>query len=62
MTNWISVEDELPEDNTTVIVSGGIAYIRKGDWYTLTGERYPGKLIHWEHGVTHWQPLPPPPE
>ena len=63
MNKWVSVEDRLPENNLTVIVPGGIAYRRHDDWYTLTGERYPGRLIIWEHGVKHWMPLPePPPE
>ena len=60
MNEWISVENQLPEDNVTVIVENGIAYIRKGEWYTLTGERYPGKLIQWN--VIHWMPFPKPPE
>jgi hypothetical protein len=56
---WIPVSERLPDDNTKVIVHGGIAYIRKGEWFTLTGERFPGKPIQWP--VTHWMPLPEPP-
>ncbi len=60
MSDWISVEDKLPDENTNVIVDGGIAYYRKGLWMTLTGELFPGKPIQWI--VTHWMPLPEPPK
>jgi len=61
MNEWISVEDQLPGLNKTVIVDGGIAYLAHDrNWYTLTGEEYPGKVIQWT--VTHWMPLPEPPE
>ena len=57
---WISVEAELPEDRQFVIVSGGIAYHgRDGRWMTATGCDLPGRPIQWE--VTHWMPLPDPP-
>ena len=67
-SEWISVEDRLPEDNVYVIVKGGIAYYRRGkgryavcgEWWTLTGERFPGRIIQWQ--VNHWMPLPTPPE
>ena len=54
--NWISTDKKLPEDHKWVLVDGGIGYIRQGEWWTITGERYPGKLIQWP--VTHWMPLP----
>lgn len=57
---WISVKDRLPADWTTVIVEGGIAQHRKGEWYSLTGRAFPGDLITWT--VTHWMPLPNPPK
>ena len=59
MSEWISVEDQLPVYDETVIVAGGIAYRRildDGRWYTLTSCDYPGKPIQWD--VTHWMPLP----
>jgi glutamine cyclotransferase len=57
---WIPVSERLPKDHDVVIVQGGIAYIRKGEWMTLTGERYPGLPIQWT--VTHWMPLPEAPD
>ena len=60
---WIPVTERLPENNHVVIVSGGIARWRDpcpewpdGQFFTLTGERWPGLPIQWE--VTHWMPLP----
>lgn len=64
--DWISVNERLPVHNDVVIVPGGIALWRQpcfewpdGKFFTLTGERWPGKPIEWE--VTHWMPLPQPP-
>jgi len=54
----ISVKDQLPPDETMVIVSGGVAYykVKEDAWYSLTGYDMPGKKIQWK--VTHWMPLP----
>lgn len=64
---WRDVEEELPESwsgfaSRLVIVHGGVAYYdhRKEQWFTVTAEDYPGQSIDWE--VTHWMPLPLPPE
>lgn len=57
---WISVDEQLPERNKSVLAWGEgdvhLAYLRPGarlfwdcDTYTLTS-------------VTHWMPLPEPPE
>ena len=62
--NWISVEDGLPEIGENILVS-----IENG-WNTLMGNLYnDGWMIYYQDGfkkegddkVTHWQPLPTPP-
>ena len=65
---WVSVEDRLPPDMGDVLVAafwherwqtmiGWHSDSRKGSWrvYTSHGEVVPG-------GVTHWMPLPEPPD
>jgi hypothetical protein len=63
MSEWISVEDRLPDNAKPVIVHGGCGhYSRKYEqWFTNMerdnfGEYRP---ILWT--VTHWMPLPGPP-
>ena len=71
MSNWISVKDKLPENNVTVL-----AYCEKTKKYFI-GNRsccYFSKEAYWRHEgargamytvtskVTHWMPLPEPPE
>ena len=60
MSEWISVNVAVPHDNINVILDGGVGDIRNGDWWTVTGERFPGKLIQWS--VTDWMPIPELPE
>lgn len=58
--NWISAEDKLPDDSTTVIVATPddpdpvwLGYYEGGRWYSAEGcEVY----------VTHWCEMPAPPE
>lgn len=52
---WISVEDELPKNFETVIVSGGVARYNSEtkNWWSLMDV---GGTIIWK--VTHWMPLP----
>ena len=58
--NWISVKDRLPFRGDYVIIQGGCGYLSREDvWFTLM-EGSPHRPIQWE--VTHWMPLPDPPE
>lgn len=67
---WISVKDRLPEDMKPVLVfmptkAGGLIETgilinkvwRWGHWEDLSDDEIPGHLE-----VTHWMPLPEPPE
>ena len=60
---WISVEDRLPERNKTVLV-----HVVGSDWdepdsYISTDKLLPEGLWAIYHlSVTHWMPLPEPPE
>ena len=61
---WVSVEERLPDTGVPVLVAGGVAYRdHDGDWRTLMEphrDRESARLIRWT--VTHWMPLPEPPE
>ena len=54
-SEWISVEDRLPEAHDDILV-----YTCDGDIYPITAMR---RDITWIgiSGATHWQPLPAPP-
>lgn len=54
-TQWISVEDELPDYGDVVIVSGGTAQFRDGKWYTGMEEPLFSRPIQWQ--VTLWKHL-----
>jgi len=64
---WQPIET-APKDGTIIIVRGGVAYWRErtshwdgaAGWWTIAGFDWPGRPIQWE--VTHWMPLPEPPE
>ena len=66
MSEWISVEDRLPEETGQVIVgcnkTGGI--VRCINWFEgRWREDYDEPLPKWiTKDFTHWQPLPDPPE
>ena len=44
---WVSVEDRLPGENELVIVAGGVAVCRRGEWITQTGHSA-NKPIQWK--------------
>ena len=60
--NWISVKDRLPENTDEVLVCfigwddlqfQSVMYLENGDWYNEHGDPC--------YTVTHWMPLPEPP-
>ena len=58
-TQWISVEDRLPETTELVLITDGeniatLAYIA----YEKGGGRWANKVT----SITHWMPLPTPPK
>jgi hypothetical protein len=66
-SEWISVEDRLPEENTDVLIyRGGF----RGDLmnvYTYMGHNeWEDEYGYWsitdDEGITHWMPLPEPPK
>lgn len=56
---WIPIEERLPDTKELVIVHGGVAIYKDGEWITQTGLDA-GRPIQWD--VTHWMPLPDPPD
>ena len=70
MSEWISVDDRLPEETGENLVYsplyGGGCYISQ--YSTMLGgfrTRYSGygNWVEYEHkDITHWMPLPTPPE
>ena len=58
-SDWISVEERLPETGRGVLVHGGMAYLSDQDraWHSMIDGN---RRIQW--AVTHWMPLPEPPE
>lgn len=71
MDGWISVDDRLPKDNALMIISytfqtngntyqGCASYLKVGEFYQWYSDD--GQLVFERGDVTHWQPLPKPPE
>ena len=56
MSEWISVEDELPEHDTSVLVY-------HQNWGVEISQNLSiGLLPDMEGKATHWQPIPEPPK
>lgn len=61
MSEWISVENKLPEPESKVLFYNGIidtCIYRKGKFCDFDENGYLYEIRH----VTHWMPLPNPPE
>ena len=58
-SNWISVEDRLPQEDVRVLVA-----IKSDRSYTEidTDRIINGKWVRWFKDVTHWMALPEPPK
>ena len=56
---WISVKDKLPEKDVRVLV-----YLKTDRSYTkIDTDRLDDRgFVRWFNDVTHWMPLPEPPE
>ena len=62
---WISVEDRLPEDDEWQLVwLSGEHYPRRGAYHAEKREspRWYVRDWDWVDIVTHWMPLPDPPQ
>ena len=71
MSDWIKIEDQLPEygDPVIIVIKGtvqNVIYTRDGDddtddWFEPY--HYDDKeSAAWRREVSHWQPLPEPPK
>ena len=57
MSEWISVKERLPDEDTWVLV-----YSRQGSYMNLKVDYIHGGKWFNSMLVTHWRPLPEPPE
>ncbi len=68
MTKWISVKERLPEEDEYVLVFLGdreMQYVLDMSINQIDGQKrwsFPDKWVYiTDSDVTHWMPLPPPP-
>lgn len=64
MSKWISVNDRLPDDGQVVLFHerGGVIYCAE---YSVVVDGHAWCIDHYDfeaNDVTHWMPLPDPPE
>lgn len=57
MSEWISVKDRLPNENTRVLV-----YAKQGSYMNLRTDYICNGRWFFSMMVTHWMPLPKPPK
>lgn len=67
MSEWISVEDRLPEEAQEVLCFRGTDIGALMDVYTYIGDnKWEDSYENWNYGdlegITHWMPLPEPPK
>ena len=66
LSRWRSVEDELPEDGTNVLVYRNMRNAENEVAYFVFDDNGKGQFTFGDGGrycsVTHWQPLPEPPK
>jgi hypothetical protein len=61
MGEWISVKDRLPDYEAEVLIYSPETLIDLGS-YSWRFERWRGSSGALVEGITHWMPLPEPPE
>ena len=61
VSKWISVDEALPEDCTEVLIYDKECGIIMG-WYNEKYKLWSADFVCELETVTHWQPLPEPPE
>ena len=59
MSEWIPVEERLPDENTSILVCRGPNRNRKIAFFR---DRFFRSATIIDRNVTHWMPLPNPPE
>jgi hypothetical protein len=64
MNEWISVKDRLPEKSGAYLVYSPEVPVEAGNVWDCSFYEVNGKDLSFATGynVTHWQPLPAPPE
>lgn len=59
---WVSVEDELPTHEYVLLCVKTLRFGKRTTFGRMTGNgKFTYKKAEWEDKVTHWMPLPEPP-